>query len=274
MILLNGKEIVFEKFPNGETRLDENQIFDSILENRFAHFTLKFEDDGDFIKLFLAKKIAELVSSMESLEIVYLPYSRMDRRDGGFVFTLKYICDFVNSLNFKVVNVLECHSDVGIALLNNCDNYPMSKEILMEAMTENSFNKEKDYIYYPDAGAEKRYSKDFAGYKSLVGMKTRDFTTGKITNLNVFGDYDLNGGNVYMIDDLCSYGGTFVLGAEYLSKINVGNIYLVVAHAEKSILDGKIPTFDKITKVYTTNSIIDSNNGIEKIIIKNVLNRI
>ena len=73
------------------------------------------------------------------------------------------------------------------------------------------------------------------------------------------------------MDDLSSYGGTFMLTAEKLIDKGACEVYLVVAHAEEAILKGAIPDSPFIKKVYTTNSIIRKDLETDKIIIKEII---
>lgn len=111
---------------------------------------------------------------------------------------------------------------------------------------------------FPDAGAQKRYA-DLRGYKTLVGFKHRDPETGHITNLDVIGDAkfeDHRFRQALILDDLCSYGGTFQLTAEHLKNLGFGYIGLIVAHSEQNIYKGEITESPMITDVYTTSSIL------------------
>ncbi|GFN32438.1 hypothetical protein [Paenibacillus xylaniclasticus] len=53
MILLNDNVVNFETFPNGETRIDGDEI--SRISYHHNQITLKYENDGDLIKLMLLK---------------------------------------------------------------------------------------------------------------------------------------------------------------------------------------------------------------------------
>ncbi|MNH33582.1 ribose-phosphate pyrophosphokinase [compost metagenome] len=97
------------------------------------------------------------------------------------------------------------------------------------------------------------------GYKQLVGFKARDFQTGEIKSLDVVGQVDSSGFKAIIVDDLCSYGGTFMLSAERLKELGATHIYLLVGHCEKSIYKGKIPGSELIDKVYTTDSLLDKS---------------
>jgi ribose-phosphate pyrophosphokinase len=188
----------------------------------------------------------------------------MDRVEGNSVFTLKYITDFINSLNFKEVIVIEPHSDVTPALLNNCRSVFPSFDILNNVMKEVNFNKDKDYLFFPDQGAAKRYGKT-KGFKQLVGFKERDFQTGKINKLQVIGDIQEQGFKVIIQDDLCSYGGTFLMSGNKLKELGASEIYLLVTHCENSIYQGELLKENSpIDKIFTTDSILTL--GTDKII--------
>ena len=264
MIILNGKEIGFAQFPNGETLVDSSI---ESLNKEHNKIIFKYENDQDLLRLMFIKRHLDGLSSLScSLLIPYMPYSRQDRTEGTSVFTLKYVCELINSLHFTTVIVNEPHSDVTTALLNNCiAKYPTVK-LLPTVVDEVGFNKEKDYLFYPDAGAQKRYSSKNPGYKEIVGFKKRNFITGKIESLEIVGAGSLLGNKVIIVDDLCSKGGTFILSAEKLKEMGVAHIYLVVAHCEETILQGDIPSSPHlITKVFTTDSItnMDSNSRIK-----------
>lgn len=262
MIKVNSRVMEFVQFPNGETKVDGVAIRQAILESisPTAIITLKYENDGDLLKLMFVKKHIDL--SFEKtcyLKMTYMPYSRMDRVEGESVFTLKYVSDFINSLNFKKVEIIEPHSDVSLAVINNvAETYP-SVDILYDVKTKINFDVNNDYIYYPDGGAEKRYGKKIKGHKQLVGFKTRDFETGNIVGLEIMGKMEGNP-KIIMIDDLCSYGGTFTKGAEKLREMGASEIHLVVGHCEDSIYKGLIFTTDLINHVYTTNSILTNES--------------
>lgn len=174
MIKLNGKEIKFETFPNGETRMVDEGI--ALLDWGKQTISFKYENDSDLIKLMFVKKFVDSrrkSSSIFELIIYYMPYSRMDRSEDGSAFTLKYVADFINSLDFDKVTVVEPHSDVTLALLNNVESKFVNFKLLPKVMEEVKFLS-IDYLFFPDAGAPKRYA-NIKGYNQLVGFKNRDF---------------------------------------------------------------------------------------------------
>lgn len=268
MIKVDGKVVVFEQFPNGET-LFKNEFY---LMDRVGSCIVefKYENDSDLIKLMFVKKELDLNGISSSLKILYMPYSRMDRKQSvGTSFTLKYVSEFINSLEFNMVVIVEPHSDISEKLINNSVSWLVTKELLMEFLSEEIV---PDYICFPDKGARSRYESEFEEFNlDIINCdKTRDFDTGKILDLKINSKIK-QGSNIVICDDLSSYGGTFLWCAEKLKEKGAGDIYLIVGHAEESILEGKIPNSDLIKKVYTTNSIIDKKHETNKIKIRRVI---
>lgn len=267
MIILNGKKIDFDQFPNGETVVDPAIHLQVKKHNKIL---FKYENDQDLLRLIFVKRHLDGLRSLScSLIIPYMPYSRQDRAEGTCVFTLKYVCELINSLCFTSVIINEPHSDVTPALLNNCiAKYPTAA-LLSAIVDEVGFNKEKDYLFYPDAGAQKRYSSKNPGYNEIVGFKKRDFATGRIESLQIVGTDSLLGSKVIIVDDLCSKGGTFILSAKKLKELGADQIYLVVAHCEETIFEGEIFSSPQlITKVFTTDSIISRERDARITIVK------
>ncbi|WP_341281252.1 ribose-phosphate pyrophosphokinase [Paenibacillus sp. FSL H8-0537] len=261
MIKLNGTELAFKTFPNGETLVDGDAITELMAEQNTLAF--KYENDSDLIKLMFVKQYLDSRKVHADLTIAYMPYSRMDRIEGASVFTLKYVCGLINSLAFGQVTVLEPHSDVTLALLNNCSARYPTIELLDLVVEATGFDRAADYLFFPDAGAQKRYSK-VRGYNELVGFKARNFQTGEIERLDVVGQVASEGFKAIIVDDLCSYGGTFMRSAEKLKGLGAAEIYLLVGHCEPSIHKGKLLDSPLIDKVFTTNTMLNEA-GHEKI---------
>lgn len=268
MIILNGEEVKFKQFPNGETLVPDFSQINLYIHSRIV---FKYESDSDLIKLmFLKRYLDDLDVVTANLTVTYMPYSRMDRNEVGNAFTLKYVTEFINSLNFSSVTVIEPHSDVTPALLHNVDSHYINFDLLEKVMEDMNFDKENDYIVFPDNGASKRYH-SLTGYKYLVGYKNRDFETGKIKNLQIVGQLpeSTEGVKALIIDDLSSYGGTFVHTSKSLNSLGIDTVNLLVAHAENNIFKGEL--FNYIDKVYTTNSLITEQDNWENQKYKNQL---
>ena len=94
-------------------------------------------------------------------------------------------------------------------------------------------------------------------FRHIIGNKTRDMNTGKLSGYTVVGGEEATGKKVVIVDDICSYGGTFTLAGNALSPFEPGPITLVVTHCENSIYKGDI--FKKgspIDRIVTTDSLL------------------
>lgn len=259
MIKVNGKEVEFTQFPNGETNMN-HLSFPDVSEQCGSEVVLKYENDGDLIKLLFVKEYLDtLVSEYHCfhLTLYHAPYGRMDRSENGSPFTLKYIAEFINRMSFDGVSIIEPHSDVTLKLINNSVPNYITKSLYRDVLKETEFNLGTDYIMFPDAGAAKRYE-EILFPNILVGEKVRNFETGKIESLDVVGNIDFKPNKVVIIDDLSSYGGTFCRSAEKLRELGFNEVYLLIAHAENSIFKGEL--FDHIDKVFTTDSMLTEQN--------------
>ncbi|MCM3749396.1 ribose-phosphate pyrophosphokinase [Paenibacillus pasadenensis] len=260
MIKLNGEKLNFGAYPNGETLADGEQMLQlaGLGKQEPVQLALHYDQDGDFMQLMFAKGYLADHGFEAELTIAYMPYSRMDRVVGSSVFTLKYAAAFLNSLNFRSVTVVEPHSPVTLELLERSRAVYPTLELLDEVMQDIQFQTDSDVLFFPDAGAQLRYG-ELSGLRQLVGKKARDFQSGQISKLEVEGGDSLplkQGFSAIIVDDLCSYGGTFLLSAERLKELGAGPIYLLVAHCERSIFKGKLLQSGLIKRVYATDSML------------------
>ncbi len=177
----------------------------------------------------------------------------MDRvKNKGDVFTLKYFCQFINSLHFEKVIVRDVHSDVSLALLNNVVSEPIDENI--KKLINTLLSKESDIVFCPDEGSCKRYS-EIINFPQAFGSKNREWTTGEILGLEVQGQVPNKAFNVLIIDDISSYVGTIYHAAKKLKELGADKIYLYVTHCENSIFKGDLIKSGLVEKIFTTKSI-------------------
>lgn len=222
-----------------------------------AAMTWRFENEGEFMLLsYMAQNIRERFPNAGiSLYIPYLPNARMDRiHSNDEVFTLKYFCGLINSLNFSKVSLLDVHSPVSSALLQRCANLS-PKSYINKAKELCGFDSKEDYVFFPDEGSCKRYSKLFADCRHTgFGIKKRDWASGKIIGLDVWGESP-NGRRIFIVDDICSYGGTVFHSAKKLKELGCGDINVFFTHCENSIAEGELLKGELIHRIFTTNSL-------------------
>ena len=213
-----------------------------------------FEKDEEMILFFIVKHLREHYAVKNlTLYMPYIPHARMDRiKNKQEVFTLKYFCEFINSLSFDKVIVRDVHSNVSLALLRNVFSEQIDANI--NDLITNLLDPKKDIVFYPDEGSCKRYSEQI-NFPYVFGIKVRDWNTGKILGLEVHGKLPQTPFNVLIIDDISSYGGTFFHSAKRLKELGAEKIYLYITHCENTILKGDLINSGLLSKIYTTQSI-------------------
>lgn len=270
MIKIDGKVYEYGHFPDGTLNMKLGFCGDNTPQQYISSVLWLYDNQEEQIILYNIVKYMKSLYKNLVLELIlpYVPNGRMDRtKNDNEIFTLKYFCEFINDLKFDKVYVLDPHSDVSIALLNNCQCFASS----FQNETINDY--EPNVLFFPDNGASKRYS-DMFKIPYCYGNKNRDWETGNILGLDIVTNgIDLKDKKVLIVDDICSKGGTFYYSALELKKHGVKDIALSVSHCENSILEGEFGVFkvnlldtELISKVYTTDSIFTKEHEKIKII--------
>ena len=142
-------------------------------------------------------------------------------------------------------------------------DFSFHNEVIKRVLKSKDFD-EKTILVFPDAGARKRFENkvDLSKVKNIITCdKSRDFQSGQIKEIianfekreNELDDFE----NIFVIDDLCSYGGTFVGVKEAINKIikdNKAKYNLIITHCEDVILKGQV--LNEYEKVFTTDSLL------------------
>ena len=257
------KIIKSEKFPDGTKKIEQKPT-------EFAEITWLYETDDELATLiFLAKHLRDTGCKTMRLFMPYVPNGRYDRvKNSKEVFTLKHFAETINFLNFDEVIVLDPHSHVSEALFDRLIVLN-PKDIIDKVIGEIEKDDTELILFFPDAGACKRYSDMFPRYKYTYGNKTRNWETGKISKLEIVNPFniDLKDKTILMIDDIISYGGSMKYSAARLKELGVGKIYAYATHTENSVLDKEKGTLIKsiengtVEKLFTTDSIFTGKHG-------------
>ena len=258
MIKLNGKEISFRHYPDGTPLFKFDPSNESV-----AYVEWLYHSNEEMVFLaFLVRHLQTHGISDISLIMPYIPNARMDRvKKSEDVFTLKYFAEFINSLNFRKVCVLDPHSAVSEALINNVRILPNTLFQRALEQIDTFDDKHETYLFFPDEGAMKRYAAE-ANRGYTFGVKQRDFSTGKIMSFDVVGDTKfVKDCNVVIIDDICSRGGTVYHSALKLKELGANKIYVCITHCENSIAEGELLKGDLIERIYTTDSTLTLRNA-------------
>lgn len=260
MIWVNGKEIAQEHFSAGELKI---KLFGCGKER--MDIVWHYENDAE---LFTIMCIRDYYANHKAiLYIPYLPHARMDRvKNPEDVFTLRTFARVINSMNFERVYVWDAHSNMGPALIDRCHDVNALTWI-QEAITQLGYAKDNICLFFPDEGAQKRYGTMFPDYKQAFGIKNRNWETGKIEGYMIVGEDNVKDNHILIIDDICSYGNTFVKAAEVLHEAGANGIDLYVTHCEEAVVKGDVFKCGLIDKVFTTDSLVRSKETNSKLTI-------
>lgn len=234
MIKVNGIVIEQNHFP------DHTLFIKPMAHTQLINqFEWHYESDAELFTLICLRK--HYIGAAH-LILPYVPHARMDRvKNSEDVFTLKYFCEVINSLDFQKVKVLDVHSNVSLALLNNVEQLPVEPHITAALTKVYEDCGDTPVFYFPDEGAMKRYSEHAPGPYAF-GIKKRDWETGQIQGIQIQNKDAIKRQNILIIDDICSKGGTFYHSAKALREAGAANVYLYVTHLEESVLKGDLWT--------------------------------
>jgi ribose-phosphate pyrophosphokinase len=247
----NQDDIEFKSFifSGGEPHIKINSDLSTVNHVTVTHRINSFNDMG----LLLIAVDALKRSGVQNINLVipYFPAARQDRvMVAGESLSVKVYADLINAMNLNQVTIFDSHSEVAIALLNNCNavtNHEFMKQVIDSIGTVK--------LLSPDGGALKKIYKVSAfldGIEVIECSKSRDVKTGQLSGFKVYAD-DLGSADCIIVDDICDAGGTFMGLATELKKKNVGKLYLAVSHGIFSKgLSNLTQYFDTI---FTTDSI-------------------
>jgi ribose-phosphate pyrophosphokinase len=250
------------KFPDGQQTID---LLDWASLDRYTDpvmITTRLNSFKDVELLICAVQALRNIKPNCQISL-YTPYflgSRSDRKfvEGGVNYLKQVICPIINSLNFYSVVVLDPHSDVLEACLNNyekADNHILVKWALTDIDNKDGAQS-RICLVSPDAGAYKKIfdvAKKFSIDKIITANKVRDMKTGNIlrTEIPVLDQHDTI--QYVIIDDICDGGRTFVELAKAIKDGRpTAKIYLVVTHGIFSA--GYSQLGEYFERIYTTNS--------------------
>lgn len=244
-------------FPGGEIgiKIEDPNLKLRYSEDHYQTVLCRAQNSVDVFGIAMAKNALENTDGQKLPTRLFLPsvpYGRQDRIcDRGEAFSLKVFANFINSLKFDQVTIIDPHSDVTSALINNVNVISQFDIIHRWQEFKNRVNTNCVFVS-ADAGANKKTAK-VAGYFSrhtfVRADKLRDLTNGNILDTIVYCD-DFNGMDVIVIDDICDGGRTFTELAKVCKSKNCGKFVLYCTHG----IFSKGTKLENIDEIWTTNS--------------------
>lgn len=254
MILINGEVFNSEEFHNGEVIFKQVPV---LFSDRNI-IKMYFKDNRDIANLMFARQWLndKEPSAVCDLAIKYCPYERMDREINDQLFSMKYFAEIIAKFNFRLVYIMDPHSNVCIEQFNNVGIFPHTIGLI--CYLGEVFRRFKpDYICYPDKGAYDKYPKilNTIDIPYFYGQKTRDLdNNGKIVNYELVDAPDLKDKKVLIIDDICCLGGTAYNAASKMKEAGAKEVGFYISHCEEGIFAGNILKDSTIDIVYTADT--------------------
>lgn len=175
---------------------------------------------------------------------------------------LKLVCKFLNKMkaDFKIFH--PHNPEVVEALIDNVeiiDNTTFIKKALLSL--DNGVG-----IDYSFTNSTILMSSDAGGFKPLIKLcdkinwkgetssasKSRQYIEDKSKLTQILDKNDYEGKDIFIIDDICVNGGTFIGLAKMLRERNCGKLYLAVSHL--TVQHPNPELFELFDIVFTTNS--------------------
>jgi len=249
-----GKSLQFQAFTfsGGEPHIKIE--VDDLTEEKVM-ITCRIQSFNDLGLLLMAADALKRMGVKElDLCLPYFPAARQDRlMIPGEPLSVKVVADLINNVGFNEVCVVDPHSEVTPALLNNVkvvNNHNFVKRVFKQL----GLKKEEVLLISPDGGAAKKIfklAKSMDGLPVVEAGKIRDVKTGKLKDFRVY-EEDLKGKTCVVVDDICDGGGTFMGLAQALKEKNAGDLILIVTHGLFS--RGTDELVKHYTKMYCSNT--------------------
>jgi ribose-phosphate pyrophosphokinase len=250
------------KYPDGQQSITLDLPDTDLHEKITVSITSRLNSFRDLEVIIAANQALREFSYVENvkLNVPYFLGARSDRKfEAGTSNYLKtVICPIINSQNFSRVTVLDPHSDVLEACLNNYhkhNNHRLVKDALSKIDNRDGAQ-DRICLVSPDAGAYKKIfdvAKEFNIDRIITASKVRDIKTGKILRTEI-PTLDQHADLKYVIiDDICDGGRTFIELAKAIKGSRPSaKVYLVVTHGIFSAGFAELNQY--FEGIYTTNS--------------------
>ena len=255
-------------FPDGQQSI----TIDGDVENQHITIESRLNSWKDLELIVCTNQaLLEAGALIISLYVPYFLGARSDRKfiNGTSNYLKTVICPVINSQRFSDVVVMDPHSDVLEACLDNfrkIDNVDLVTFALKDLLDKGISQQLNGIrIISPDAGALKKiyHVAESTGYSGeiIIASKHRDIETGKILSTSVPGiDTESGSKGFVIIDDICDGGRTFIEISKAIRAIRAKSLFndkiiLIVTHGIFSA--GFYELSKWFDAIYCTNSIKD-----------------
>jgi len=227
MLLINDKPVNYFYFPAGEIQVRLPEIG---TERVILTSLPKSSDDIMLIMLVVNALNNQGITDID-LDLLYLPYARQDRVcSQGEAFSIQVMADILNWLPVNV-RLYDVHSNTSLDLIDYNSHISVSN-IFKRYGILNRYTLENITFVSPDKGANGKIRNLISNLHltsySIECKKVRDPSTGHIIRYEVppFNNHK----DIFVIDDICDGGATFLKLGEELKQRGARYMILYVTH--------------------------------------------
>ncbi len=212
-----------------------------------------YESDSELVQVAQLCDLLCQSGYVKNLNIPFFPYGRQDKEiSDNSTFGLFSFVNLLSMIEVGRITTFDVHNPDPI----NANLGTRFVNTLPYCMVQIAQELKPDAIFFPDAGAAKRYGSMFKEMDTfhfnkvphLCGEKVRDQATGEITGYSVGNVRGIK--SVLVCDDLIDAGGTFIRAAKLLQEQGVEYVYLYASHG--LFTKGTKILFDSgIKRIYT-----------------------
>lgn len=249
--------IEIKTFPDGDSYVRVENL--SACEGREVKLYHRLYPDQN-TAIFNALQILDTLKRADAqptLVVPYLPYSRQDKTfKEGEALSAEILCSLFAKAGVKKLVTLDCHFlkkegefEYGGLKIKN-----ISANKLLVEHAKSKLEGEDIEVISPDQGAN--YLVSSFGGKSMKKLRG-EYEEGKEAYRKIEGvemDFDVEGKNVLILDDMISTGGTMIRAVGNVRNGKAKKVFCAATHG--FFLKGSLQKLSDITDgVFTTNSI-------------------
>lgn len=225
---MNFPQVRFENFPDEWPNLFIEDIKESIEHQDVTYIWDFSRPENMFINYAMMRGILDYYAGKLRVIMPYFPVGTMERISEKWeIATAKYFADIMSHLpegrNEKTsIHTFDIHALVERFLF---DSFKVNLEThtAMNHIHEIAHDK---VIVFPDEWAEKRFWKDFPNHEIITLSKKRVWNERTIE----LKDWDPDGKDLLIVDDLIQSGGTLIRSAEYLRSLGARSVSWYATH--------------------------------------------
>lgn len=256
-------------FPDGESKIT---LDGKLSKNKtiVVHSIYPPVDTNLIQALSLVSKAKEASDDVITV-IPYMGYARQDREFlPGEVVTMKVLGKLFKGVGASRLIVVDIHSMIGLKHFKIKSKNVSAIPDLVEYFKK--IRMKEPLVVSPDQGGKERameFAKHF-GSDYIALTKHRDRKTGKVQIKA--SEYEVEGRDLILVDDMISTGGSIVKATEFLKKQKCRRVFVACTHAllmneaEKKIKKAGVTRIISANTIPGRTSIVDVSNTIAKAI--------